>query len=272
MHHPLDADYASGVSGGLNRFGYQVWSQQRDAVYGDDLKDFERAALRAAIIVSVETASFREWDQAAWILEYLDSRSRVERPKYLKIVDGSTYQSDRTNEIRMRAEIAEVVKELHDKISAIRSKVYLKPPGKVVRSRRQYVFLSHNSADLDKVQAVREALESAGIKDWSFIDSVRTGTGKEEEMMEVPEMIASAKAVIIVLTDKWRKSDSCTKELEMAANHSRRCIWLRFENVDPLGTDASPELIDLREPDWLAEGLQELIKTLRRSRSSADQR
>lgn len=262
LHDDADLVMATEIKLALNRLGYPIWSRERDAPDQTDWNAHRVGVERAAFVVVLETARLRRNSLARELVKWAESWPVI-RPGMitLKVEPGERIASS-GSEIPMRRSLRLTVGSLH--LAMQRRKHRVNPPAAPEGRRGRYVVLSYASPDADKAAEVRHGLAQLDIQVWDYAVAPRDATMRFED--EIRTAIERSRAVLIILTAAWLKSEHCLGEIDHANRLGRFCLWLRFGPGTPPIDHEQERLIEFRGRNRRGNGFTEVAHWLRASK------
>jgi len=134
------------------------------------------------------------------------------------------------------------------------------------RARRQprtpWVFVSHESGDVNIAFQVVEKLEYFGVRAWFAPRDVIPGKLFDEQIFEA---ITISRAVLLIFSKRVNKSSWVHREITVAGDIGKPIIPFRIEDADPKGGLAL-RLAGLHRIDGFDAGdnaVHEVLRTLR---------
>ena len=131
------------------------------------------------------------------------------------------------------------------------------------------VFISYSSKDFDKVNHIRQILETNGITCWMAPQSIPAGSSYAKE---IPSAITNCKVFLLMLTSESQKSTWVPKEVSEALSR-RKCV-IPFIIEDCILTDEfNFYLTDVQRYyafEMSSESLKELVSRIRRECTNSE--
>lgn len=119
------------------------------------------------------------------------------------------------------------------------------------------VFISYATADRNEALKVCEAIERRGTRCWISMRDVPPGANYQEAIVQ---SLRTARAVVLVFSEKANSSDEIKKELSLASRYRVPVIALRLKDVEP--SDAFAYELSTRQWINAFEGWDKSIDTL----------